>query len=86
MEEKKPGKTRRGNNEGSIWPEKDAKGKILRWRAAVTVGYKEDGQPIRKTLSGKTRQAVKEKLKAYLEEKDKGINELPGNITTWGVA
>jgi len=75
-------KTRRGNNEGSIWPERDEKGNPVRWRAAVTVGYKDNGQPMRKTLSGKTRKIVKEKLNQYLKDKENNINELPGNIKT----
>lgn len=42
--------TRRGNNEGSIFQTKDGK-----WLGQVTIGYKEDGKPKRKTFTGRTR-------------------------------
>jgi len=44
---------RRGNNEGSIHQHHDGC-----WCGQVTIGYKTDGKPIRKTLYGKTRQEV----------------------------
>ena len=48
---------RRGNNEGSIYQRGDGF-----WCGAVTVGYKSDGKPIRKTVYGKTRQDVAKKV------------------------
>lgn len=50
-------KTRRGNNEGSIYQRADG-----RWCGQVTIGYKEDGIPKRKTLYGKTRAEVAKKM------------------------
>jgi len=54
---------RRGNNEGSIFKRKDG-----RWSGSVTIGYKTDGRPMRKTFYGKTRQEVARKVTAVSEE------------------
>jgi len=48
---------RRGNNEGSIFQRKDG-----RWSGQVTVGYKTDGNSIRKTIYGQSRQEVARKI------------------------
>ena len=48
---------RRGNNEGSIYQRSDGF-----WCGSVTVGYKTDGKPIRKTMYGKTRQCAAKKV------------------------
>ena len=53
--------TRRGNNEGSIFQSKDGK-----WIGQVTIGYKENGKPKRKTFTGKTRAEVATKMSADL--------------------
>jgi len=53
---------RRGNNEGSIYQRKDG-----RWCGAVTVGYKTDGKPVRKTVYGYTRQEVAKKVAELTE-------------------
>ena len=53
--------TRRGNNEGSIFQTKDGK-----WLGQVTVGYKEDGKPKRKTFTGRTRAEVATKMASDL--------------------
>ena len=50
-------KTRRANNEGSIFQRKDG-----RWTGAVTTGYDENGKPIRKFIYGKSRMEVANKL------------------------
>ena len=50
---------RRGNNEGSIYQRKDG-----RWCGSVTVGYKTDGKPVRKSIYGKSRQAVAKRVTA----------------------
>ena len=42
--------TRRGNNEGTIYQRNDG-----RWCGQITIGYKADGKPERKTAYGKTR-------------------------------
>ncbi len=50
-------KTRRGNNEGCITQRKDG-----RWAGIVTIGYDENGKQIRKSVYGKTRMEVANKL------------------------
>lgn len=56
---------KRGNGEGSIYKDKDG-----RWRASVHLGY-QGGKRIRKTLSGRTRGEVADKLaKALRDHKD----------------
>ncbi|MCL2638438.1 MAG: site-specific integrase [Oscillospiraceae bacterium] len=54
---------RRGNNEGSIYQRKDK-----RWCGAVTVGYKTDGKPIRRTIYGTSRQEVAKQITALTDE------------------
>jgi integrase len=64
---------RRGQREGSIYRMKDG-----RWRAAISIGWKrnEKGEVIwrRKVITGKTREAVHEKLTADLRDQQRGIN------------
>lgn len=50
-------KTRRANNEGSIFQRSDG-----RWGGALTMGYDENGKIIRKTIYGKTQVEVAKKL------------------------
>lgn len=50
-------KTRRGNNEGSIFQRKDG-----RWAGSVTVGYDADGKINRKTVYGKSKMDVISKI------------------------
>ena len=54
---------RRGNNEGSIYQRKDG-----RWCGAVTIGYKTDGKPMRKTIYGQSRQEVAKKITALTDD------------------
>lgn len=49
---------RRGNGEGTIYYNK----KLKKWVGQRTVGYKDNGDPIRVTVYGKTRKEVSEKL------------------------
>lgn len=49
-------KTRRANNEGSIFQRSDG-----RWGGALTMGYDENGKIIRKTIYGKTQAEVAKK-------------------------
>ena len=53
---------RRGHGEGTIYQRKDDG----LWVAKLTIGVKPDGSPNRKTLYGKTRKIVQEKLTAAL--------------------
>ena len=50
-------RTRRANNEGSIFQRSDG-----RWGGALTIGYDENGKIIRKTIYGKSRAEVAKKL------------------------
>lgn len=50
-------RTRRANNEGSIFQRSDG-----RWGGALTIGYDENGKIIRKTIYGKSRAEVVKKL------------------------
>lgn len=50
-------KTRRANNEGSIYRRKDG-----RWAGYLSVGFDKEGKPIRKTIYGKNQAEVAKKL------------------------
>src|SRR5215210_2094383 len=58
---------KRGQGEGTIYKRKDG-----RWVGVVTLGY-ENGKLKRKNLYGKTREDVKDKLIAVLNDVRKGI-------------
>ena len=58
---------KRGQNEGSIYKRKDG-----RWAAAINLGY-QDGKLKRKTFYGTTREEVKGKLIAALNDQQKGL-------------
>jgi len=64
-------KRKRGSGEGSIYKLKDG-----RWRAAVSVGWK-DGKRVRKTFTGKTRHAVAEQMKVALRSQQQGLPIAP---------
>ena len=66
---------KRGQNEGSIYRMKDG-----RWRAAVSVGWK-NGKRVRKTFTGKTRVQVAEKLKEALRSQQLGLPIAPEKQT-----
>ena len=56
-------KTRRANNEGSIYQRPDG-----RWAGVATVGQDENGKRIRKTVYGKSRLEVVDKLNKLLNK------------------
>ncbi len=58
---------KRGQGEGSIYKRKDG-----RWAAAINLGYR-DGKLHRKTFYGATREEVKGKLVAALNDQQKGL-------------
>jgi integrase len=60
--------TRRGNHEGSVYQRQDGN-----WCGQVTIGYKPDGRPNRKTFYGKTREAVAEKVTNAASDAFKGV-------------
>ena len=64
-------KHRRGRGEGSIYKRSDG-----RWAGAVTVGYR-NGTQHRKTIYGRTRKQVQERIHAALQHQAQGI-PLPG--------
>ena len=53
---------KRGNGEGSIYYSE----KLNRWIGQVSLGYKSDGSPKRKSVYGKTRREVNEKIQTLL--------------------
>jgi hypothetical protein len=59
---------KRGNAEASIYQMQDG-----RWRAAVTIGRKPDGSPIRKVYTAATRHEVKDQLTDALKDLKSGI-------------
>ena len=58
---------RRSNGEDSIYRDGD------RWRGAVSLGYDEHGNRIRKKVSGRTRAETAEKLRKLRQQVDSGI-------------
>ena len=58
---------KRGQGEGSIYKRADG-----RWAAAINLGY-ENGKLKRKTFYGATREEVKSKLVAALNDQQKGL-------------
>lgn len=56
-----PTRRKRGNNEGSIRKRQDG-----RWEAQYSVKRQSDGKTVRRSLYGKSRQAVQEKLQEVL--------------------
>lgn len=59
---------KRGNGEGSIYYSENLK----RWVGQVSLGYKENGNLNRKTIYGKTRKEVNEKMTKLKDNFDKG--------------
>ncbi len=68
---------KRSNGEGAIY-KRESRG---RWEAALVVGYGDDGRPIRRTFTGKTRAMVAQKLDAAKVAIDHGL-DVPDNKTT----
>ena len=60
---------RRGNNEGSVYQ----RSQDGRWLGVATIGYDANGKPIRKSVSGTSRQAVVQKLKKLQRQVDEGL-------------
>jgi len=64
---------KRSNGEGSIYKRKDKNGNLIRWEGSVTIGLNENGSLKRKTVTGKTQDEVKNKIKEIINRCDKGI-------------
>ncbi len=69
-------KTRRGNNEGSIYQRSDG-----RWAGVATAGYNENGKTIRKTVYGKSRLEVVDKLNKLMNKISSNNYEYIENTT-----
>jgi integrase len=67
---------RRGNGEGSICRRKDGL-----WQCQAIVGVNGKGQPIRKTLYGKSRKEVQDKLNDVIVKTGKNLYVEPARIT-----
>lgn len=67
--------SRRGNGEGSIVRRKDG-----RWMGVVTLGKNADGSPRRKSVYGKTRKEVAEKMTVILSELQSGGYKEPSKM------
>jgi len=57
----------RASGEDSVYRDGD------RWRGAVSLGYDEHGNRVRKKVSGRTRAEVNEKLRKLLQQVDSGV-------------
>ena len=67
---------RRGNGEGTIYRRKDGT-----WAAQITMGRKPDGRLDRRTVYGKTRAEVAEKLAKLQAARSSGTLAPPTKLT-----
>src|SRR4051812_6662168 len=67
---------RRGAGEGSIFCRADG-----RWAATVTIGYDATGKRLRRTMFGKTKREVQDKLTAMQQSKQGGSLAPPSRMT-----
>ena len=67
--------TRRGNGEGSITKRGDG-----RWMGQANLGW-QDGKRCRKTVYGRTKREVQDKLREALHRSDLGLPALPEQET-----
>jgi Site-specific recombinase XerD len=67
-EQKEKSKKKRSNGEGHI-----AKRKNGTWRGLLTIGYKDDGSPQRKSFTGKTQREVSNKMKEFSVDNNRGL-------------
>ena len=75
----RPQRTRNPNYRSSIYQTKDGY-----WHGRVTIGTRDDGQPDRRHVGGKTRSEVAEKVRALERERDRGTARKAGE--RWTVA
>lgn len=70
---RKRSSSKRANGEGTLVQRLAKDGKtVTGWKAAVTVGYKPDGKPDRRWISGKSQEAVREKAEALKTARNGG--------------
>jgi integrase len=75
----RPRRTRNPNYRSSIYQTKDGY-----WHGRVTIGTRDDGQPDRRHVGGKTRSEVAEKVRALERERDRGTVRKAGERWTVG--
>ena len=68
---------RRGNAEGTVVWDKGRN----RWRAAVTVGWADDGRQVRRWVSGRTKAEALGRLRELQNAADAGQDPAPRNLT-----
>ena len=68
---------KRSNNEGTVFYNEARN----RWQAALVVGHKENGRPIRRSFTARTRREVADKLDAARSALDQGL-AVPDNRAT----
>lgn len=76
-------KRKNPNHEGTLYQIKKGKHKGT-WVAQVTLGKTPDGKLKRKSFYGKTRAEAKEKMLAYMEQANLGINQDLAKSLTFG--
>lgn len=64
---------KRIDGEGTLSKRKGKNGKLTGWKGAVTVGFKLDGTPDRRWVSGKTPDEVREKMEAIKSARNSGM-------------
>lgn len=75
-------KSKRANGEGSLCKVYDKEtGKVIKWRAVFTFGYKEDGTPDRRETRFNTQKEALAKLKEYQDMYNKGLRPTDENLT-----
>jgi integrase len=75
----RPRRTRNPNYRSTIYQTKDGY-----WHGRVTIGARDDGQPDRRHIGGKTRSEVAEKVRALERERDQGTVRKAGERWTVG--
>lgn len=75
----RPRRTRNPNYRSTIYQTKDGY-----WHGRVTIGARDDGQPDRRHIGGKTRSEVAEKVRALERDRDRGTVRKAGERWTVG--
>jgi integrase len=75
----RPRRTRNPNYRSTIYQTKDGY-----WHGRVTIGTRDDGQPDRRHVGGKSRSKVAEKVRALERERDRGTMRKAGERWTVG--
>jgi integrase len=65
--------SKRNSGEGTLVKRKNAEGKTIGWKGAVTVGFKLDGSPDRRWVSGKSVEDTRAKMEALKTNRNLGM-------------